>query len=243
MKKVLIADHLKELFRGSHAFLERADVVLYSAETNDELLSIHRKEHADVIITRLEMRGMKLEELFATIMKTPELREVGTLIVCEDTLVNRNRCKRCNVNMVFTEPVDVPMLLMTVQRLMHIEPRMSYRAPLAIGIQGKFKTQPIPLWTENISSSGMLMRAVEPLSRGDGIFFSFHLSSGKNIAGYGEIVRAEPATDTSSSFFYGIKFTNVSSDDRKAIADLIGNADTRDFNPPLQGSMRVSKRR
>jgi len=243
MKKVLIANDLKRLFRGSHDFLERADVTLYSAETSDELLGIHRKEHADVIIAKLEMRGMRLEELFAIIMKTPDLREVGSLIVCEDTLVNRNRCKRCNVNMVFTEPVDVPMLLMTVQRLMHIEPRMSYRAPLAIGIQGKFKTQPIPLWTENISSSGMLMRAIEPLSRGDGIFFSFHLSSGKNIAGYGEIVRVEPAIDRSSAFLYGIKFTNVSSEDRKAIAELIGSADNLDFVPPVQGSMRISKRR
>ena len=96
-----------------------------------------------------------------------------------------------------------------MQQLLSVAPRKFYRTALAVAIQGKFKDRPMPFLTENISSSGMLIRSDEPLSKGDGIFFSFFLPNGTHVTGYGEITRVVPPAKSQDVLRYGIKFTNI----------------------------------
>ena len=116
-------------------------------------------------------------------------------------------------------PVDTAILTLKAHQFLNVLPRKLYRAPLAVGIQGRFKDKPHPFWTENISARGMLIRTEEPLAIGDGVFFSFFLPDGTHVSGYGEIARADqPAT---GAYHYGIKFTDVSPDDSAAIETAI----------------------
>jgi CheY-like chemotaxis protein len=209
MKKIIVAKELRNLLTEKNNFLERADIALFTVATNDEVLRTHRKENADLIITQLDMPGVRTEELFTIIRESEGLREVSTIIICKDTLAHRERCKRCNANAVFTFPVDAALLQIKVQQFLHIAPRKSYRAALAVAIQGKFKDTPLPFFTENISSRGMLFRSGEPLSKGDGIFFSFFLPDGTHVSGYGEIARVDKPATEPEAFLYGIKFTNI----------------------------------
>ena len=217
MKKVLLTEDLKSLLLKKSSFLDRADIKVFTAGTNGELLKTHREVKADLIVTELELPGVRSEEIFGLIRKSKELREVSIIIVCADTLANRERCKRCGANEVFPVPVDTAGLHLKMQQLLNIAPRMFYRVGLAVAIQGKFKDRPLPFWTENISRSGILIRAEEPLSRGDGIFFSFFLPDGTHVSGYGEIARAGRTADARGAFLYGIKFTNVAPDVISAI--------------------------
>ena len=215
MKKILLADGLRDLFTEKGSFLDRADITLFTAATNDAALMIHERERVDLIVTKLDLPGTTIEDFFSALRNDEELRKVSTIIVCNDTLAQRERCKRCRANAVFTMPVDTAMLALKVQQFLNVMPRKLYRAPLAIGIQGRFKDRPLPFWTENISAGGMLIRTEEPLAKGDGVFFSFFLPDGTHISGYGEIARVDqPAA---GSYHYGIKFTNVSPDDSSAI--------------------------
>lgn len=209
MKKILLAGKLKDLLAGKGGFLERADIAFYTAYTHDQMLKIHRKEKGDLILTQLNMPGMKAEEFFETIRKSEELRRVSSIIICEDTLAHRERCKRCRANAVFTTPVDSVLLLTKVRQFLNIAPRKSYRAALAVAIQGKFKDKPLPFYTENISARGMLIRSAEPLAKGDGIFFSFFLPDGTHASGYGEIARTARMADRPVMYLYGIRFTNI----------------------------------
>ena len=221
MKKVLLANDLKDLFQDKSSFLDRADIMVFTAATNDELLKIHREEKSDLIVTRLDLPGIRSEELFSGIRKSADLRRVSIIIICEDTLANRERCKQCSANAVLTLPVDTALLLLKTEQFLDIAPRKSYRAVLAVGIQGKFKNRPRPFWTENISARGMLIRTEEQLSKGDGIFFSFFLPDGAHVSGYGEIARAvHPAAET-DAFLYGIRFTNIAPDVQAAIETAI----------------------
>jgi len=217
MVKVLLARNLKSLFMKNNSFLDRADIQVFTAATSGEVLKIHRQEHVDLIITRLDMPSMKSEELFRTIRNDPELRAVSTILVCEDTLAQRERCKPSKVNAVFAMPVDTARLHLQVQQFLNVAPRMHYRAALAIAISGTFKNQPLPFRTENVSASGMLINADEPLATGDGIFFSFFLPDGAHVSGYGEIIRVVRQATTQESFLYGVKFTNIDPDVRAAI--------------------------
>jgi CheY-like chemotaxis protein len=209
MKKILVAKELKDLLAEHNNFIMRSDIAVFTAATNDDVLRMHRKEDADLIVTQLEMPGIKTEELFTIIKESEGLRDVSTIIICKDTLAHRERCKRCKANAVFTIPVDAALLQFKVQQFLNIAPRKSYRAALAVAIQGKFKDTPMPFFTENISSRGMLFRSGEPLSKGDGIFFSFFLPDGTHVSGYGEIARVDKPATEPEAFLYGIKFTNI----------------------------------
>ena len=209
MKTVLIANGLQDLFNDKNSYLNREDIQVITATTNDDLLNLHRKKKALLIVTRLDMPGINIEELFMIIRRSKDLRKVSVIIVCKDNLANRELCKRCGANATLTLPVDKNLLNMKVQQFLNVAPREFYRAALAVGIEGKFRNKPLPFWTENISSSGMLIKSEEPLAKDAGIFFSFFLPDGTHVSGYGEIIRLAQLETSPEVYQYGIKFTNV----------------------------------
>ncbi len=209
MNHVVVAEDLKYLFAEKKTFLDRADISVFTAATNDEVLKIHQKHKADLIITLLDMPGIRSEELFNTIRGSEDLKRVSTIIVCRDTLDQRKRAKQCSANAVFPMPVDPALFHIKAQQFLHVAPRMAYRATLAVAIQGRFKNRPLPFRTEDISASGMLIKTEEPLAVGDGIFFSFFLPDGTHVSGYGESARAVPLVKVLDVFHYGIRFTDV----------------------------------
>ena len=221
MKKILLAEDLKGLFAEKNSFLDRADIKVLLASTNAEILKVHREEEVELIVTQLDMPGIKSEELFGVIRQREELRHVSVIIIYEDSLANRERCRQCGANAVFTLPVDVALLRIKAQQFLNVAPRKSYRAALAVAIQGKFKNKPLPFQTENISSSGMLMKAKEPLAKGDGIFFSFFLPDGTHVSGYGEIARVAQLATALDASFYGIRFTTIDPDVQIAIDTVV----------------------
>jgi len=209
MKKVLLAQELKKPIVEKSSFLERAGVAVFTAATNDDILKVHKKEKVDLIVSKLELPGLKSEELFSLIRKSKELTEVSVILICKDTLAHRERISQCKPNAFFTMPVKPVLLHMKMQQFLNIAPRKSYRAALAIAISGRFKNRPLSFRTENISASGMLISAEEPLAKGDGVYFSFFLSNGQHITGYGEIARVDKVPGSPGTFLYGIKYTDV----------------------------------
>ena len=221
MKKVLLTNDIKKLFTDQSDFLDRSDITVLTAATNAELLKMHREKKVDLIVTQLETPGIKIEKIFEIIRENEELRSVSIILICNDTLVHRERCNLCRANAVFTIPVDLALLFIKMQQLLHIAPRRYYRAALAVAIQGKFKDRPLPFWTENISASGMLIKTKEPLSKGDGVFFSFFLPDGTHVSGYGEITRVKRPETELDAYHDGIKFTNIDPSAQSAIEAAI----------------------
>lgn len=221
MKRVLIAEDLKGHFSEKGSFFNRAEIAVITAATNDQMLQVCTSEPVDLIVTRLDMPGIRTEDLFKVIRNSESLKGMSTILCCVDTLANRERCKQCGPNAVITLPVEPALLYVKVQQFLNIAPRMDYRAVLAVAIEGQFKTTPLPFWTENVSASGMLITANEPLTKGDGIFFSFYLPGGTHVSGYGEISRVEQREAASGPYRYGIRFTNITLDVRAAIEAAI----------------------
>ncbi len=221
MKKVLLTKDVQGLLAGHENFLDRSDIRVFTASTNAEVLKVHRREKVDLIVTELEAPGIESEKVFALIRESEELRKVSTIILCNDTLAHRARCKKCRTNAVFTKPVDIVLLLAKMQQLLNVAPRIDYRASLAVAIQGKFRDRPLPFRTENISASGMLIKAQEPLAEGDGIFFSFFLPDGTHVSGYGEITRINQPKTEPDVYLDGIKFTSIDPDVQKAIDAVV----------------------
>jgi hypothetical protein len=163
------------------------------------------------------MPGIRCEELFDVIRTDPKMQKVSIILVCQNTLSQRERSRNCKVNTVLTMPIDEQLLQLKMQQFLDIAPRMVYRATLAVAIEGKFRDQPRPFWTENISESGLLIKTEEPLSRGEGVYLSFFLHDGTHVSGYGEIMRVDRLSQEARMFLYGIRFTNFDEESRAAI--------------------------
>jgi CheY-like chemotaxis protein len=221
MKKIVFAKGFQDLLPEKGSFLDRTDVKVLTAATNDELRRICAQEEVDLIVTKLDLPGIRSEELFSFIRNSERSKKASIIIIGEDTLAHRERCKQCRANAVLTTPVDADVLLIKMQQFLNVAPRMLYRTSLAVAIEGKFKDRPLPFWTENISESGMLIRAEEALAKGSGVFLSFFLPDGTHISGYGEIVRIDRLPAVSDLFLYGIKFTNIEPAAQSAIESVV----------------------
>ena len=147
MKKILLAKDVKGLFPEKGSFFDRTDINVFTAATSEEVLQTFNKEEIDLIVTQLDMPGIKSEELFNVIRRSKELQKVSVIIVCQDTLAHRERCKQCRANAVFTAPVDIDLLSIKAQQFLSVAPRTLYRAALAVAIEGRFKNRPLPFWT------------------------------------------------------------------------------------------------
>jgi CheY-like chemotaxis protein len=218
MKKILIANDLKKLLMTrSSSYLTNVGIRIFTAVTNDELLSLHRAEKSKLIITHLDMPGIKNVDLFRIIRNNKDLRDVSVIMICKGNLMNRELCRQCGANAIITVPVDTDLLHTKVRQFLNVAPRKIYKAALAVAIEGKFKNRPLPFWTENISVSGMLIKTEEPLSRDEGVFFSFYLPDGAHVSGYGEITRVIQLEDEPGVFLYGVKFTSIEPEVASAI--------------------------
>ncbi len=221
MKKILISNDLKKFLLKRSGYFENAGITVYTAATNDEMLSLHREEKCNLIISHPDMRGVNNAVLFKIIRNNKDLRDVSIIMICKGNLANRELCKQWGVNAIITTPVDIDLLHSKVRQLLNTAPRKIYRAALAVAVEGRFRNRPLPFWTENISASGMLIKTEEPLSRDDGIFFSFYLPDGAHVSGYGEITRVIHLEDEPGVFLYGVKFTSIEPDVKSAIKAAI----------------------
>ncbi len=230
MKKILMANELNRLFAEKNSFLDRVHIKIFSAATNDELLKIHREEKADLIITKIDLPGIRSEELFETIRQDKELRETLVIFVCKDTSAQRERCRQCGANEIFTIPVDIALLHAKTQQLLSVSQRKAYRVALTVSVEGKSKNRRFLHRTEDISASGMLIKADEDvLAQGDTISLSFYLPDGMHVDATGEIQRASKQSTAPDSYLYGIKFIDINATTKSAIESFVNKNTTQRY--------------
>ncbi len=228
MKKMLLANDLKNYFTDKNSFIHRADIAIFTAASNDEMLEIHKWEAVDLIITRPDLPGIDFEKFLGIVRDSKEVRPVSTIVICKDSPVLMEFYQQCGADAIFPLPVDATALHQTVQRYFRISPRKLDRSTIAVSIKGSIRNSPCTFWSENISPGGMLIKSETPLSMGDGITFSFKLPGGPRVNGFGEIARGAQFHSKADTFLYGIRFIGIHPTSKKAIEDCVKN-NTHDF--------------
>jgi CheY-like chemotaxis protein len=221
MKKVILAEDIKAILEGEHSFLNRSDFTMFSASTNEQAVSIHRDEKADLIIAHLDMPGMSGELLASLIREDKELCDVSLMIVCSNTEAELKRCLKCRANAFVTTPVNSAVLLQEAYQLLHVAPRRSCRVPLSIRISGTSKDFLFTAFGENISVSGMLLHCDRLLSEGDTVTCSFYLPNSQHITSEAEVVRILDKVVEHDTNCYGIKFIDLGSGSSSAIEAFV----------------------
>ncbi|HUO76555.1 MAG TPA: PilZ domain-containing protein [Thermodesulfovibrionales bacterium] len=220
MKKVIIAKDIRAILEKKKTFLDRSAVRLFSAPSNEKVLALHRAIKADLIIAKLNMPEMSGETLCSLIRDDEELRHISIIIVCSENESDLARCIQCRANAFISSPIDTELLLQEAHRLLNIAPRTSYRIPIRVKFFGKSKQRVFTGYTENLSSSGMLLCTMSHLFEGDSVMCSFSVPVSTQITVQAEVVRVL-GKDEHNANCYGIKFTDLSASATSAIQAFV----------------------
>ena len=225
MKKVLIGQDVHKTLRQKNSFLDRTDIKIFTTASNDETLKIHQEERVHLIITEIDMPGMNSEQLFSLIRKDADLRSVSVLMICPNTPAALEQSSRCGANAVLLRPVSPAMLLAKAQQLLEIAWRETYR--VLVSVEGNAIIHGNPLNTtffcrsQNISTTGMLIETDKTLAQGDHVVCSFFLPDSIRVQATGEIIRVLPPVSGAIAKQYGIKFSGLPSEVRKALESFV----------------------
>jgi CheY-like chemotaxis protein len=221
VKKIIIADQIKHSLERDTNFLERTDIKVFTAYSNEEVLKIHGTEKVDLIITLFHLPGMSTADLCSLIRAIRNLRSVSMIIYSSDEEKDIALSERCRANVTMTLPVNAGILLDKVQELLHIPPRGAYRVLLSVRLEGHLLGKPFTCTSENISASGLLMETHKDLERGDRIDCSLVLPDSTRVETCGEIVRAIKNPARFDPNWYGVKFSALAPEAKCAIEALI----------------------
>jgi len=204
MKKVLFSKDLISIMMQGENLLNRADMMVFTAVTTDDILKIHIEETLNLIVTMLDLPGTRSEAIFDIIWQSQSLKKVRVIMICEDNIFNRTRCKQCGDHYVLAMPVDPGLVREQVRQFLDVSQRQVYRVVLKVSVEGNFNDRPFLYITENISATGALIRAELDLSPWNCISCSFYLPDGTQINTQGEVVRALKQAGSNETL-YGIK--------------------------------------
>jgi len=221
MKKVIIAKNIRTILEKKKTFLDRSAIRLFAAPSNEKVLALHRAIRADLIIAKLNMPEMSGETLCSVIRDDEELRRVSIIIVCSENESDLARCIQCRANAFISSPIDTELLLQEAHRLLNIAPRTSYRIPIRVKFFGKLKQRVFTGYTENLSSSGMLLCTMSHLFEGDSVMCSFSVPVSTQITVQAEVVRVLGKEPEHNANCYGIKFTDLSASVTSAIQSFV----------------------
>jgi CheY-like chemotaxis protein len=222
MKKILITRDIKPLVATALEFLQRSDVSVTTTTTNDDILRHHIAEKANLIITQLEAPGLSCETLIHTVRRGESLRKVSVILIYDGTAGQQERCRRCGANVVISRPVNPVLFAGKVRDLLDVAPRKPYRVVLNFAVEGANGNRPFLCSSQNISTTGILIKTKESLWQGERVACSFYLPDGTHWSAAGEIVRSVRRPDeTGDGHYYGIKFETLAPNAEAAIAAFV----------------------
>ena len=223
MKKVLIAQDIHALLEPNYAFLNRTDIKVFTAATNDKALKIHLKERVNLIITQLDMPGMPSEQFCSLIREDANLRSTSMIMVCENTSAAIDQSKQCRANAVLPRPVHPIVLMEKAQQLLDIAARETLRVLLSARVESHMGGESFFCRSLDISATGMLIETDKPLVEGTLLSCLFYLPNAKKIQASGKIIRAIEPAPGDEDYRYGLMFTGISSEARQLLIEFIEN--------------------
>jgi len=215
MKKIVFLDRVKRDL-DLDFFEKISDFEVFTAYSNAEALKIHGKHKAALIITELYGSGSNAREFCEQIRDDRELRGVSIILCCRDNDIELQEAAQCRANVVMTLPLRASALLRNVNELLHIPSRGEFHAQFSARSMGSSRTA-IDCLTENISVTGMLIKAEAELRRGELLQYSLALPPANSFEVQAEVVRNDRGR-------YGVRFSRIDSSARRAIEALVNSS-------------------
>lgn len=215
MKKIIFIDRVKQdVELDFFEFLSGCEI--FTAYSNEDALRIHRKEQAALIVTELYGSGMNAQQFCAEIRDDKKLRDVSIIVCCRDNEIERTEAAKCRANAVMTFPLPGSVLRRKVREFLSVPARGNYRAQFSARTS-RAPRMSFDCRTENISVTGMLIKADAELRPGDLLQYSLDLAPAKHFAIQAEVVRNDRGR-------YGVRFSRLDPAARRAIEVIVSHS-------------------
>jgi DNA-binding response OmpR family regulator len=221
LKKVIIADDIKSEIEAEGSFLKRSSIKLITVGSNEEALDVHSSEKADLIIANLDSPGMDADVLCSNIRESSELRDVSIIVLSEGSSLDIEKGRMCRTNVLISRPLNNEILIEKAHKLLSVARRMSFRGPIAVRVQGRYKDEPFLGYSENISSSGMLFESDRRIDSGEIIMCSFILPDATRVTSDAEVMRVVGGHAEFDVRQFGIRFIDMEEKFREAIEEFV----------------------
>ena len=196
---------------GTNTIFGRGNITIYPATTSEEILNIHGKQRADLIITEDSLPLMGAARLCAIIRGDALLKKVSIVVICNVSKGSLVRWREAGANDVISRPVDAAELFSKISELLVIPQRKDLRVSMQASVKSQNKKGSFPADSRNISIAGMLLETDQIFQNGDRLDCAFKI-------GHSEIVVECMVTRTDAGSTgkrrYGVKFLNF---DTKAL--------------------------
>lgn len=223
MKKILVIEGLKQILQKEKNILSRKDFTISTAASGQEAVDMLREEHFDLLIADLNMPGMNGDELCALLRADEALKRVSVIIACHNNKPAVERCIKSGANAFITHPVDLEELSLKISGFFAISARKGMRVLMKVSVGGKFNNNSFFSFSENISTTGILLKTDKFLAKGDRIVCSFFLHS-EPITADGEVVRIVKGED--GQYRYGARFIGLAPRAKTLIAEFVKSCQT-----------------
>jgi DNA-binding response OmpR family regulator len=206
MKKIIIAERILSSLNSADSLIGRGGITVFPARSSEEILSLHREQKADLIITELSLPMMGGAKLCTSIRSDEATKEVSIIMAYEGTEQPLPLCRTTGANAMVEQPIEPAQLYARVSELLIVPPRKAMRVPLRITVTGRTSDASFSALSENISISGMLLETAFRLQPNDRLLCSFLLGHNE-VKVEARVVRADVSIP--GRLRYGIKFLNI----------------------------------
>jgi CheY-like chemotaxis protein len=220
-KKVLLVDDVGLFLQLEETFFKRKNCIILTAKSGEEALKIIKENKPDLIVLDFYMPGMNGDEVCRIIKSDERFKDVPIIMVSKSSKTEDiEKCLKAGCNHYVTKPIKQTELLDKAAELMNIPVRRSMRIFVKIEVVGTSKTESFFGRTENISTDGIFIICDKNLEYNSHVVIKFFLPGSKDeIVVKGIIVRIEP----SKNIGYGIKFTELSEDNKNKLENFIND--------------------
>ncbi len=222
MKTVLIAKPIFEMIGNHKGFLQRSDIRVSTAATNDDIMTFCRSERPDLIIAKLGLRGRDSVELFGALRDSGRLQKTAVIMIHDCKPGEAELAQECGADAVQRLPLNAEQLLKQAQLLLDIPLREAYRVLLSVKLEGKSCVKPFFCRSENISVTGLLFETDRTLELRDRVECSFFLPGSRQLVVRGEIVRQISSPAGAGLRLYGVHFSALDPTVKAAIESFVG---------------------
>jgi CheY-like chemotaxis protein len=216
-RKVLLVGSCGKLAGRLSVLRERA-IEVRSAETAAEALERHRADHANLIVTDLDLADSTAERLCEALRSHEALRNVSILVACGPAEGERRRAEACRANGQVVRPFGAEELAARIKGLMAVSSRAHYRVLTQVTTGDPSRERSFFCTSQNVSTAGMLIEASEPLRVGQALDCSFFLPGRLKLVAKGRVVRQASAPEGRR---FGIQFVHLSQQDADALARFV----------------------
>ncbi len=225
-EKILIADDMETFLRLEKMLLEHAGFEIIMAKNGTETLKKIQTKKPKLVFLDLEMPEMTGDAVCRFVKGSESLKHIHVIMVTTHAdEQSRTRCFQAGADDYLSKPITKKDLFEKIKKFMPVEKRQYSRVPIRVSATYLEKEQFYNNYTLNISQSGIFIETITPLPVGVELGLEFQLSRPPGpISVKGMVVRNLMPDNVRENQApgMGIKFLNLSPDDKKKIAEYVG---------------------